>query len=214
MAAGDHHAGAGVGGVGREVDNRRRHHAKVGDLTAAVDQALNQPLAQRRAGQATVAANHNPRLAGVERGAADGAAQPVDTFFGQAFAHNTANVVGAKDFSRQLGDADVLGAAIGVGYLHIEGVVFQDVDIKHVAVRQWRRGWLRRRAVRFAFGCAVAAFGRALEQLLNVARQWLQRAELNAVCLVAKGQLGQGAGVGAQGAAPAALQQQQPQQAA
>src|SRR5690606_7117743 len=77
VAAGQHHAGFALQHVGGEIQHRGRHHADVGDVAAAVQQALDQLLYQLRAGQAAVAADRDIGLALGQALRADGAADPV-----------------------------------------------------------------------------------------------------------------------------------------
>ena len=56
VAAGDHHGAIGFQMHRRKIQQRRRHHADIGDLAAGIDQAFEQRVAQARRAQPAVAA--------------------------------------------------------------------------------------------------------------------------------------------------------------
>src|SRR5690606_11393302 len=101
VATGEHDSGGGRQYMGGEVKHRCGHHAQVRDLTAAIDQALDQRLRQQRAGQAPVAADGYARLPLGQAGPADGATDPVVAVGGQAVANHAADVISAKNARRQ-----------------------------------------------------------------------------------------------------------------
>ncbi|MCY1410408.1 hypothetical protein D9M71_257770 [compost metagenome] len=185
MAAGEHHAGFALEDVGRVVKHRGRHHADVGDLAAAIQQALDQLLHQFRTGQAAVAAHGYVGLAPGQAFRADGAADPVGGLGGQGIANHAADVVGAEDAGGQLRG---FRAHSGVSLQSQEILVFiKKVDVQNVGVLEQRIDQLRSGRGRSAdgsrgrsggsggsgAGCFVLAAGLA-NQRLNHALQGCQ----------------------------------------
>ncbi|MNZ39485.1 hypothetical protein D3C78_569800 [compost metagenome] len=163
MAAGEHHAGFAGQHVGRVVERRGRHHADVGDLAAAVQQALDQCLDQFGTGEAAIAADRDIGLAAGQAFRADGAAYPVGGFGGEGIADHAANVVRAENAGGQ-GGSDLFDAGHGGGLLQSQEVLVfvEDVDIENVGILEKRVGQCGRPAGRRRNRVADGRLGQAV----------------------------------------------------
>ena len=138
VAAGEHHCRFAGEHMPGEVHHGGRHHADIADVAAAVQQALDQLLGERRAGQASVSANGNVGLALGDGLRTDGTADPVGRFSMQGAADYTANVVGAEDIGRQFGGVDA-GRRWGRFIQAQQVLIFvENVDVQNIGVLKQR----------------------------------------------------------------------------
>src|SRR5690606_33344760 len=138
VAAGEHHRRAALKYVGGEIHHGGRHHADVGHLAAAIEQALHQLLQQFGAGEAPVAADDDVGFALCQALRADGAADPVGVLGGQRVAHHATYVVGAED----VGGKGRNALASGHGKILLQSqeilVFIENVDIEDIGVLKQR----------------------------------------------------------------------------
>jgi hypothetical protein len=117
VAAGDlDAAGAAVFAArGRDVvEHRRGDRAQVHHVQAGGGQAADQRRAERRAGQAPVAADRHGLVTGQQRHRAEGTAQFVSKAVVDGIAHHAADVVGLEDGSGNLHGVSFYGSlAVG-----------------------------------------------------------------------------------------------------
>ena len=98
VAAGEHDRAAAPEVVGREVSDRRGHHADIDNVRAACRDAFGERRRQFRSGQATVAADGNRRASGFERERTQCLAYRTHHLRSERGADDAANVIGAKYF--------------------------------------------------------------------------------------------------------------------
>ena len=102
VVAASHHDAAGAQGAGRKVQHGRGAHAHVQHVDARLDQPGHQCLAERRAGQATIAPHgHHPLTLG-QGSLAKGPPDTARYVLVQRRRHDAANVVGLEDGSSNL----------------------------------------------------------------------------------------------------------------
>ncbi|MNU96668.1 hypothetical protein D3C71_867130 [compost metagenome] len=102
VAAGNGHAAARAQVVAGEVHHRGRRQADVDDIAAGAAQAFDQPGAEFRAGQTTIAAHHDLAQPLHLQHRADGLADQRSHLRGELAADHAADIVGAENIGRHV----------------------------------------------------------------------------------------------------------------